>query len=169
MYQTWAIYGRFGGRPYLRWSHWAQRTQYLIYFCVSDVVSISVVLLLTFGSSCRVLLLEGVVEGYGMLSEMWSILFVLVIVIRMLGQSSVLGVARYHGSWPWCGRCIVLRTWEKYKMGVYPELMRFWVEKIFAHLNMMSRMSSAVSRRWSSWECNQLWSGEWYWVLRDIM
>ncbi len=52
---------------------------------------------------------------------------------------------------PWCGRCIVLRTWEKYKMGVYPELMRFWVEKIFAHLNMMSKMSSAVSRRWSSW------------------
>ena len=33
-----------------------------------------------------------------MLSEMGSILFVLVIGIRMLGQSSVLGVAQYHES-----------------------------------------------------------------------
>jgi hypothetical protein len=32
--------GRFWGRPYHRWSHWAQRSQHLIYFCVSGFSSI---------------------------------------------------------------------------------------------------------------------------------
>ena len=36
-------------------------------------------------------------------------------------------------------------------------LMRFWVDIAFIHLNLMARMSRAISRRWTSWQRGRTW------------
>ena len=68
----------------------AQRSQYLICLCISDVVSILLGHLLTFDSNWRVLLRRGVGMGFVFLFEEWLVLAVgAQMVVLLLSLSGV--------------------------------------------------------------------------------